>query len=71
MIYNSYMKNVSTNAIGLSSLIATIIFLLFQVEIDTVTIDVVITGLMALIGLITTIRNQLNRPDLKNFFIRK
>lgn len=65
------MNNISTNAIGLSSLIATVIYLFFQVEIDTVTIDVVLSGIFALIGIIATIRNQKNRPDMKNFFIKK
>lgn len=65
------MQNISTNAVGVSSLIAAFIFLLFKVEVDTITIDLVITGFLAAIGVFNTIRNQWNRPDIKNFFIRK
>jgi hypothetical protein len=65
------MSNISTNALGLSSLIATIILLLFKVEIDTAAIDVVIAGVLAFYGLYTTIRNQMKRSDISNFFLRK
>ena len=65
------MQKISTNAIGVSSLIATVIYLFFNVEIETATIDMVIAGIVALIGIITTVRNQIERPTIKNFFMRK
>jgi hypothetical protein len=65
------MTKISTNALGLSGLIASIILLLFKVEIDVVTIDLVITGLIALYGIITTMKNQWKRPDIAAFFLRK
>lgn len=65
------MQNLSTNAVGVSSLIAAFIMLFFKVEVDTVTIEIVITGLLAGIGIFNTVRNQWNRPDVKNFFLKK
>jgi uncharacterized membrane protein len=64
------MSNISRNGVGIASLIAAMLYV-FGVEVDIDTIENAIAASVVIFNLGLLIINQVERPDITKFFIKK